>query len=542
MHAARELLGSLELPTLRDAVLASVVANLLDYGAPNLRESLSVGDFTNLDRLPLWVDDFGRMVDALGRARRLVWLADNSGEVLFDLVVLERLRALNPSCAVALVGKGGPMLNDVTADELTALELPANCRVLSTGSNSFGLPEDEVSDELRRALLEADVVIAKGHAYLEFWVHYAMPTLFHLAYTKSSGARRAPARDSRRRPAGDVGGTLCRGQATVRCDGTGGAGVKRRRASPPPIDPRRIHTVPLGRRPSKVAAAALGKPVRRGLSVRAWLDGLPDILAARDLRDAAARIARATRAGKPVVLGMGAHGIKVGLGPLIVDLIERERVAAVAMNGACLVHDFELAWGGRTSEDVGPGLDRGLFGMARETGEFLNRATTEGVAAGMGLGRAIGDAIEAARLPHRRTSILAAAARAGIPATVHVAIGTDIIHMHPDADGAAIGAGSLRDFHLLASVVGGLDRGVYLNLGSAVILPEVFVKALNLARNVGRPVRRLTTIDMDFIRHYRPGVNVVARPTATGGRGIRLTGHHEIMFPLLWAAVEEALR
>jgi ribosomal protein S5 len=160
----------------------------------------------------------------------------------------------------------------------------------------------------------------------------------------------------------------------------------------------------------------------------------------------------------------------------------------------------------------------------------------------MGLGRAIGDAIEAARLPHRHTSILAAAARAGIPATVHVAIGTDIIHMHPDADGAAIGAGSLRDFHLLAGVVGGLDGGVYLNLGSAVIMPEVFVKALNLARNVGRPVRRLTTIDMDFIRHYRPSVNVVTRPTATGGRGIQLTGHHEIMFPLLWAAVEEALR
>lgn len=184
MHAARELLRSLELPTLRDAVLASVVANLLDYGAPNLREALSVGDFTNLDRLPLWVDDFGRMVDALGRARRLVWLADNSGEVLFDLVVLERLRAINPSCTVALVGKDGPMLNDVTADELTALDLPAGCHVLSTGSNCFGVPEDEVSDELRRALLEADVVIAKGHAYLEFWVHYAMPTLFNLAYTK----------------------------------------------------------------------------------------------------------------------------------------------------------------------------------------------------------------------------------------------------------------------------------------------------------------------------------------------------------------------
>jgi hypothetical protein len=314
-------------------------------------------------------------------------------------------------------------------------------------------------------------------------------------------------------------------------------------ASPPvPIDPTRVRTVPLGRRPSKVAAAALGRPVRAGLSVRALLAGLPDILAAHDLREAADRIARALRSRKPVVLGMGAHAIKVGLGPLIVDLIERGRLAAVAMNGACLIHDFEMAWGGRTSEDVGPGLDRGVFGMARETGEFLNRATGEGVAAGLGLGRAIGDAIEAARLPHRRTSILAAAARADIPATVHVAVGTDIIHMHPDADGAMIGAGSLRDFRLLAGVVGGLDGGVYLNLGSAVVLPEVFVKALNLARNVGRRVRRITTIDMDFTRHYRPAVNVLARPTATGGRGIALTGHHEIMFPLLWAAVEEARR
>src|SRR5947207_4052781 len=272
-----------------------------------------------------------------------------------------------------------------------------------------------------------------------------------------------------------------------------------------------------------------------------FLGGLPDILGAHDLRDAAARIATSIRRKKRVVLGMGAHPIKVGLGPVIVDLIERGRLAAVAMNGACLVHDFELAWNGRTSEDVGPGLERGTFGMARETGEFLNRATREGVAAGLGLGRAIGDAILRARLPFRRTSILAAAARAGIPATAHVAIGTDIIHMHPSADGAAIGEGSLRDFHLLAGVVARLAGGVYLNLGSAVVLPEVFVKALNLARNVGYPVRDLTTIDMDFTRHYRPAVNVVARPTAAGGRGIQLTGHHEIMVPLLWAAAEEAL-
>ncbi len=303
----------------------------------------------------------------------------------------------------------------------------------------------------------------------------------------------------------------------------------------------RVRTVPLARRQSLVAAPSLGRPVQAGMTVRGLVARLPDILAASDLRGAVERIARALRRDRLVVLGMGAHPIKVGLGPTIVDLIERGRLAAVAMNGACLVHDFELAWNGRTSEDVGPGLERGTFGMARETGEFLNRATREGVAAGLGLGRAIGEAILRARLPFRRTSILAAAARAGIPATAHVAIGTDIIHMHPSADGAAIGEGSLRDFHLLAGVVARLAGGVYLNLGSAVVLPEVFVKALNLARNVGHPVRDLTTIDMDFTRHYRPAVNVVARPTAAGGRGIQLTGHHEIMFPLLWAAVEDAL-
>jgi len=302
-----------------------------------------------------------------------------------------------------------------------------------------------------------------------------------------------------------------------------------------------VHTVPLGRRRSLVVSAALGRPIRARLTMRSFLDGLPGILAARDLRTAAERIAGALRRGRPVVLGMGAHPIKVGLGPLIVDLIERGRLAALAMNGACLVHDFELAWNGRTSEDVGPGLDRGLFGMARETGEFLNAACRDGVAAGGGLGRSVGEAILRDRLPFRRHSILAAAARASIPATVHVAIGTDIIHMHPSADGAAIGEGSMRDFRLLAGVIARLGGGVYLNLGSAVVLPEVFVKALNLARNVGNPVRRLTTIDMDFNRHYRPAVNVVDRPTAAGGLGIHLTGHHEIMFPLLWAAVEDAL-
>jgi deoxyhypusine synthase len=316
---------------------------------------------------------------------------------------------------------------------------------------------------------------------------------------------------------------------------------RRRSRAVVPLDLARVHTVSLARRPSLVTAQALGRPVRGGLTVRDLLDRLPDVLAARDLRRAVDRIARAIRRRRSVVLGFGAHAIKVGLAPLIVDLIARERLAAVAMNGACLVHDFELAWNGRTSEDVGPGLEHGLFGMARETGEFLNGAARQGVAAGIGLGRAVGEAILRARLPHRRTSILAAAARAGIPATVHVAIGTDIVHMHPSADGAAIGEGSLRDFRLLAAVVARLAGGVYVNLGSAVVLPEVFVKALNVARNVGHPVRDLTTIDMDFNRHYRPSVNVVRRPTAAGGVGIQLTGHHEIMFPLLWASVEDAL-
>ena len=316
----------------------------------------------------------------------------------------------------------------------------------------------------------------------------------------------------------------------------------RRRARPlAALDLARVRTVPLARRPSRVVADALGRPVRADLRVRDLVDGLPDILAARDFRTVVARITAALRRKRPVVLGMGAHVIKVGLSPLIVDLIARGRLAAVAMNGACVVHDFELASVGRTSEDVGPGLDRGLFGMARETGEFVNRATRDGIAAGLGLGRALGEAITRARLPFRRHSILAAAAAADIPATVHVAIGTDIVHMHPSADGAAIGTGSLRDFRLLAAVVARLRGGVYVNLGSAVVLPEVFVKALNLARNVGHPVRSLTTVDMDFNRHYRPAVNVVARPTAAGGVGLRLTGHHEIMFPLLWAAVEDAL-
>jgi hypothetical protein len=269
--------------------------------------------------------------------------------------------------------------------------------------------------------------------------------------------------------------------------------------------------------------------------MRTFLDGLPHILAADDLRGAARAISQSARAGRPVVVGMGAHVIKVGLSPIIIDLMERGIVTGLAMNGAGIVHDFELAFQGATSEDVAAGLTEGRFGMARETGDFLNRSISESTK--HGIGRTIGDAIQRARLPYRRFSLLATAARLDLPATVHVAVGTDIIHMHPGADGAAIGAGSLRDFHILTAVVGEMDGGTFLNLGSAVIIPEVFVKALNLARNLGRRVRRLTCIDMDFVRQYRPSVNVVSRPTSQGGRGIQLTGHHEIMVPLLAAAV-----
>lgn len=310
----------------------------------------------------------------------------------------------------------------------------------------------------------------------------------------------------------------------------------------PPIDPKRAATYPLSQRSSKVAAQGLGRPWRAGGSLQEFLRSLPRILAAPDLAEVAGRIAGAVRAGRPVVLGMGAHPLKVGLSPLIIDLLERGVIAAVALNGAGIIHDFELAYQGATSEDVAASLDTGRFGMAQETGEFLNAAMQTGVIQqGLGIGRAVGDRILAEQLPHAALSVLAACARLEVPACVHVAIGTDIIHMHPSVDGRAIGEGSLRDFHLLTSVVAQLEGGVFLNLGSAVIIPEVFLKALSLARNLGHPVRTLTTVDLDFIRHYRPTVNVVHRPTQQGGRGFQLTGHHEILFPLLCAAVVEEL-
>ena len=314
-----------------------------------------------------------------------------------------------------------------------------------------------------------------------------------------------------------------------------------RSAAPPPLDLSKVRTYPLRSRRSVVAAPLIAKPPRPGLRLGEFLQGLPDILAARDFRAAAHEIAVRHRAGKRVVLGMGAHPIKVGLSPLIIDFMERGIFSAVAMNGAAIIHDFELAFAGETSEDVAANLADGRFGMAEETGRFLNQAIVQ-AQPDEGLGATVGRAIRRAGLANTRLSILAAGVRLGVPVTVHVALGTDIIHMHPSADGAAIGAASLRDFRQLAAVIARLNRGVFINLGSAVLIPEVFVKALNLARNVGQRVEGLLTIDMDFIRHYRPQVNVVQRPTAGSGRGYQFTGHHEIMFPLLCAAVLEALR
>ena len=308
-----------------------------------------------------------------------------------------------------------------------------------------------------------------------------------------------------------------------------------------PLALQKIKTYPLSTRYSKVQLPSFAKPWRPGGRFTRFLAGLPDILATRTFREVVEEIAKARLNGKAVVIGMGAHPTKVGLNPILVDLMERGVVTALALNGAVIIHDFELALTGQTSEEVEAEIDTGRFGMAEETGRDLNEAIIRGVRKGIGIGEAVGTWIEEQRFPNRKTSLLAAGVRTGIPVTVHVAVGTDIIHMHPAVDGAALGEGSLRDFRTFAAVVAGLDGGVYINLGSAVIMPEVFLKALTLARNLGYAVNRLTTVNMDFLPSYRPQTNVVRRPTQKGGKGHLLIGHHEIMFPLLAAAVLERL-
>ena len=310
------------------------------------------------------------------------------------------------------------------------------------------------------------------------------------------------------------------------------------------IDVSRLKTYPLKTRNSKVKVSDFSVPWRRGGSFTKFLSSLPDILAVKTLRSLATAIARARRKGRPVIVGMGAHPTKVGLNPVLVDLMRRDIVTAMAFNGAVVIHDFELALMGHTSEEVEAEIDSGRFGMAEETGHLINQAIVQGVRKGLGIGEAVGEYILGRRkqFPNWKTSLLAIGAKQNIPMTVHVAMGTDITHMHPTADGAAIGEGSLRDFRKLTAVVSKMEGGVYLNLGSAVLMPEVFLKTVTLSRNLGRALKNITTANMDFLSHYRPLTNVVKRPTQKGGQGLSLIGHHEIMLPLLAAAVIEELR
>jgi hypothetical protein len=301
-----------------------------------------------------------------------------------------------------------------------------------------------------------------------------------------------------------------------------------------PLDLRRLKTYPIARRKNLVDSADFGFLANPGRAVD-FINSLPDIYAGRDLRALINDIVRARRGKRPVVAAIGGHVIKVGCGPILVDLIQRGVITAVAMNGAAAIHDYELSLIGQTSEDVAESLQDGSFGMARETAEAFAQAALVG-AAGAGLGRAAGDL--ALKNKFRKISVLAACAKKGLPATVHLSIGADITHMHPQVSGRDMGEASLLDFRLLAGVVSGLEGGVWLNVGSAVMMPEVFLKAVSVARNLGHTLREFTTVNLDMIQHYRPKANVLARPR---GRAIAITGHHEILLPLVRAGVVAAL-
>ncbi len=314
-----------------------------------------------------------------------------------------------------------------------------------------------------------------------------------------------------------------------------------------PLQLEGVHTYPLASRPCKVSVADFARVPRRGATIKEWINALPRILAGNDLRATVDAIERARGRRKPIIWGLGGHVIKVGLGPVLIDLMEHGYITAVAMNGAALIHDFEIALVGSTSEDVPAFLDKGRFGMAEETGRYIHASVAAGDRAGAGLGEAAGRFLSRSREARfRRYSLLAAAYRKRLPVTVHEAIGTDIIHNHPGMDPRALGAVTHRDFLLLAALVCEMhDGGVYLNVGSAVILPEVFLKCISLAANLGRAPHGITTVNLDFIQHYRPQQNVILRPTAAGrttraggaSRGYALTGHHELMIPLLAAAL-----
>jgi hypothetical protein len=308
-----------------------------------------------------------------------------------------------------------------------------------------------------------------------------------------------------------------------------------------------IHTYPLASRKSKVSVRDFARPPARNVSLTKFLDSLPNILAAEDLRRLLAAVHRARRRRAAILWGIGGHVIKVGLGPILIDLIKRGFVSAIAMNGAALIHDFEIALAGNTSENVEAGLGAGQFGMAEETGEYLNEIAKLAYRVRMGYGEAAGQFLTSGILDAKFSdfSVLIAAYKHCIPVTIHLAIGTDIPHMHPSADGPALGAATHFDFRLFCALVQQMHPGgVYLNWGSAVLLPEVFLKAVSVVRNLGAPLRPITTANFDFIQHYRPLQNVVKRPTAPQrphgtqeSRGYAITGHHELLLPLVAAAL-----
>jgi hypothetical protein len=306
-----------------------------------------------------------------------------------------------------------------------------------------------------------------------------------------------------------------------------------------PIDLAGVTTYPLSERKNKtVMQRDRSGEVHCGMTVAELLAAMPDQLGAQALNGVIDAVVEARRKGKPVIMAMGAHVIKCGLQPVLRSLIDAGMITAIALNGAGAIHDYEISLIGETSEDVGAVLHAGLFGMAEETGRDLNRALKEGVTQGFGFGEAVGRFILDRGNPHREWSLMALCTERGIPVTVHVAVGTDIVHQHPEADGAVIGESTFRDFRLLAAIVAELgDGGVYLNIGSAVLLPEVFLKALSIAQNLGHHVDNFTTVNMDMQQHYRPLQNVVKRPTAGKSMGYTITGHHEIMLPLLAAGV-----
>ena len=300
-----------------------------------------------------------------------------------------------------------------------------------------------------------------------------------------------------------------------------------------------LKTYSLKDRKSKVRLEDFAKSWTPGGSFSSFLDSLPDLLGAKDFRSVAKAILSAKMANKTIHWAMGAHVIKVGLNPILIELMRKGFISALSLNGAGVIHDTELAMIGHTSEDVDQELGKGTFGMCRETAQFINLSIKKGAAKGWGLGQAVGRSLIEKKFPFLSTSLLATACSLDIPVTVHVAIGTDIIHLHPSMDARATGEASQRDFQTFCSVVRSLEKGVFLNIGSAVILPEVFLKAVTLVRNLGFPLSRFTTVNMDFLRHYRPATNVVHRPTIEGGQGYYLIGCHELMVPLLAAALLE---